>query len=136
MAAMQTRATDIHAFAAIAELEVYEARINSYVRYPQERGGKNEVSRHFERLRISCARCAELTVPWLGLMISHCELLARVDEHWDAERGEHGARAVLSRHDACVQQLALACRRLLQRQPSAPGQSAPSQRRRARRVTA
>jgi len=119
------------AFRALAALEVYEAQVASWLEDPRE-GMRCGMQVHLSRLRRCCDGCGGLTVPWLALMIAHCELLHGVEN----PQGTRKSLAQLAAtHRLCVRELTLACRRhLLHRQrcavrtrhegEAAPGRSA------------
>ncbi|MBK6007329.1 hypothetical protein JJB11_14605 [Ramlibacter ginsenosidimutans] len=107
---------DIRAFRALAALELYEAQLKVLLHDPAEPGRRHRLREHMAELRRCCAGCAGLTVPWLDLMISHHELLERLDEGPRPRTDDHEqalARAT-RRHQACLRELAVACRRKMQ----------------------
>lgn len=108
----QAGTVDIHAFRALAALELYEAQLKLLLHDGAEPGSRYRLRENMAALRRCCAGCAGLTVPWLDLMISHFELLERLGEG-ARPRTESGEQALLQatrRHQACVRELAQACR--------------------------
>jgi hypothetical protein len=107
---------DIHAFRALAALELYEGQLKLLLQGRASPGWRHRLHEDMAALRRCCAGCAGLTVPWLDLMISHFELLERMDErmrpHADAD--EAALAQAIRRHQACLRELALACRRSMQ----------------------
>ena len=130
MTATQGRAADIHAFAVLAELEIYEERVENVLLHPCPALDRLEVRGHLARMRRSCAASGDFTVPWLALMISHFELLACADARGGQPAAVSEARLqeALARHDDCVRQLAAACRRLLRHQAPVPAAESVRQR--------
>lgn len=129
---------DIHAFGALAALELYEAQLAALLQDRPAAGRRHRLREHMAALRHCCAGCAGLTVPWLDLMIAHFELLQRLDEGarpcTDADREALALAA--RRHQACLRELALACRRKMQVRTVVGTRESVSRSRRAARAQA
>jgi hypothetical protein len=131
-------AVDIHAFRALAALELYEAQLKLLLQDRAEPGRRHAVREHMTALRRCCAGCAGLTVPWLDLMISHFEQLERLDEgaRPRTDAGEEALAQATRRHQACVRELALACRSKMQARTVVGTRESVSRTRRAARAQA
>lgn len=129
---------DIHAFRALAVLELYEAQLKVLLHDRGEPGMRHRLHEHMAELRRCCAGCVGLTVPWLDLMISHFELLERLDEVARPRTDADGQALAQStrRHQACVRELAVACRRKVQVRTLVGTRESVSRTRRAARAQA
>lgn len=136
--ATRPAAMDIHAFRALAALELYEAQLKALLQDRDEPGRRHRLHENMAALRRCCAGCAGLTVPWLDLMISHFELLERLDEGarpcTDAD--DAAVAQATRRHQACLRELALACRRKMQARTVVGTRESVSRTRRAARAQA
>jgi hypothetical protein len=129
---------EIHAFRALAALELYEAQLKLVLQDRPEPGSSHLLRERLAALRRCCAGYAGLTVPWLDLMISHFDLLERLDPAARArvEADEERLAQAGRRHEACLRELALACRRNLQVRPLVGTHESVSRTRRAARAQA
>jgi hypothetical protein len=129
---------DTHAFRALAALELYEAQLKLLLQDRSEAGGRCRLRENMAALRRCCAGCAGLTVPWLDLMISHFELLERLDEgaRPRTEAGDEALAQATRRHQACLRELDIACRRKMQVRTVVGTRESVSRTRRAARAQA
>lgn len=116
MTASQLPAADACSLHLLAELEAYEAHLlQAFGSWDSTREvvlfGPSGQS--MERMRKLAAGRPAVSADWLLVMISHTELMHNL---WRASVGESiDAASELREHLACVQALANACRRYLQR---------------------
>lgn len=127
---------EIHAFRALAALEVYETQLKLLLQGRAAPGWRHRLQEDMAALRRCCAGCAGLTVPWLDLMISHFELLERLDAGLRpcADADEAALAQATRRHQACLRELALACRRAMQARTVVGTRESVSRTRRAARA--
>lgn len=138
MPATRPEKMEIHAFRALAALELYEAQLKLALQDGPQPGQRYRLQERLAALRRCCAGCAGLTVPWLDLMISHFELLQWLDEGMRPHAGadESGLVQAMRRHQGCLRELALACRRKMQVRPVVGTRESLSRIRRAARAQA
>lgn len=110
MSASQGRAIQALAFELVAALENYERDTEVLVATWLDMEQYQLVSRQVDHLRLLCAALPQMAVPWVGLLISHAELMHCLwkcgeafvpSPDFDVCRGRH-QRAVATLREKCV----------------------------------
>lgn len=79
----------------ISEVERYQEWVEAFVSAPHDHAVYDRLSRAMEALRLSCIGVLELSIPYLGLLVAHAELVRarwRVDNGMEGHVGEAAAR--------------------------------------------
>ena len=75
MSASQARAIDAIAFELAAAVENYEQACEQLVATRPDMALYQSVSRQVDHMRLLCASLPQVSVAWVGLLISHAELV-------------------------------------------------------------
>lgn len=111
MSARELPAPDVTAFRLAALLERYEQDVEELTSGWPDADLHAEASRRLGEMRLLCAGCPVLSVPWVHVLISHTELLhcMWMESPEEAPRGAQRCKAehllaVRALRDKCLQQ--------------------------------
>ena len=76
-----------HVLQLVAEVQQYQALVEAFVAAPGDHQVYDTLSRAMDHLRLSCIGMLEISVPYLGLLVAHSEL---VRARWRVDNGMEG----------------------------------------------
>lgn len=114
MSASQRAAQHRIAIEVAASLRGYERDIRLLVVTWLDMGLYEEVSVQVDEIRACCALLPEAAVPWIGLLVSHADLVHCLWRSSQAQDRPADAEIQLrlSEHLGCIESLACRCRRI------------------------